>query len=1092
MGLVTMLPVGEDIGASHMKDLFVGLEERVDKLLDGKSLFLLGGGGGQHLNLLGNIYYFVNGEHPIAGPSAQNYDHTPFTEAFLSGVTEISRDEETGLMKVTAPPAEYVTAAGIYGQGSTFGELSLEAHRRENFWVWEAWQIQQVVHRIYQYGTAEFVYEGEGFEEVTIPAEWNKFNFIRIHNLNRYEMTVEFEVNGEVVFSVTVPAWGCQTLRRTGVGSGYELNGKYFWWHKRGDPRMYHMMEVGAGFGEQQPNGPERKTVWQGMSGNNVMNPSLVYSWIKQFDAGGVIEGVANAGVSWVRNRRAGYYDLAEDYSRETDGAHGVIALPAKVFGDAAVGTTLLGDLLHHAGEIRVLERDAGEANYRVRSVSFNGYGDFYNEMLDQDVEVETDISTGRWKVRVTGGTLENLMVGMGTNLLDRATVSSGSWYLLDSHGPAVTDVRWRAEGGVTTFSVVRTLGGTTEFIYKDIDGSDVTVSLPWSGVYFESMGSVYAAWNIWEETVDSVKSLNHFGFSDLAESNQDSELGTFENREVRLTIFGLKVFVDQVIPLTGTSYEGAGSRVTYDLTDAGGVNGAMGLDGGKVLGFTKLAGSLVGDGAISLERMISIGGYGWPAEGTTGPSFVGPKRDRAYSDMKFRRVADLFLAWGHPNFIDEVQGAHGSDFDLEVIGENYEELVGVKKLTEIRQTYPSWPYVVPVWDEPDGMYDFAHFNAVGGAGAPVKRNSLNKMPRIHLVREMYNDMACLVNSITGVIPLTYLHASFVLSDGSAARFSPNGSGMGTQELRPYEQYGLVTAGSDLEKLCEEFEIPILTEANFPASYAAYVAEAETKTKWIWNGISEAWESVVHDGPVLFPGAFFMSQAGMGFLEVWPLAAPYRWCKIADVQEAVEALGFIFLYREVSVPHTLRKEVVGSPVPVWNVPSYSPGTTIARDSWWLASGFGETPEWKMKVDYGNLVAYRPGDIFVFGNVGKWPASAELRADVLAFGLRAGSARNQRRLMYQHAGSSRLDWSESVAILNPVSWLGHPVENFAETSEEIGEARAAGGTGYIPLEVKTSSGGRSFYTLHGNGVTILEAVTGKAHEVVWYLGDWVAV
>ena len=71
---------------------------------------------------------------------------------------------------------------------------------------------------------------------LAFPADWNKYNFFKIHNFGRAAAVVTFDG----AFAVTVAAGASQCVRRTGPGGTYTLGGKYYQTMLPGDPRFYN------------------------------------------------------------------------------------------------------------------------------------------------------------------------------------------------------------------------------------------------------------------------------------------------------------------------------------------------------------------------------------------------------------------------------------------------------------------------------------------------------------------------------------------------------------------------------------------------------------------------------------------------------------------------------------------------------------------------------------------------------------------------------------------------------------------------------------------------------------------------------------
>ena len=84
---------------------------------------------------------------------------------------------------------------------------------------------------------------------LTIPDDWNKYHFFKIHNFDRTPATVIFGSTHLVV----IPAGGSQCVRRTGPGGTYTDGGKYYQAMLPGDPRFYGFTGADDEFGGINP-----------------------------------------------------------------------------------------------------------------------------------------------------------------------------------------------------------------------------------------------------------------------------------------------------------------------------------------------------------------------------------------------------------------------------------------------------------------------------------------------------------------------------------------------------------------------------------------------------------------------------------------------------------------------------------------------------------------------------------------------------------------------------------------------------------------------------------------------------------------------
>jgi hypothetical protein len=87
---------------------------------------------------------------------------------------------------------------------------------------------------------------------------------LKIHNLTQNQITVRFGTH----YTVVIPAWSQQCVRRDNVSSGYDSSHKYFFKTRSGDPRYLHF-DYQAGY------------IAASMRANNITNASFLYNIIE-------------------------------------------------------------------------------------------------------------------------------------------------------------------------------------------------------------------------------------------------------------------------------------------------------------------------------------------------------------------------------------------------------------------------------------------------------------------------------------------------------------------------------------------------------------------------------------------------------------------------------------------------------------------------------------------------------------------------------------------------------------------------------------------------------------------------------------------
>ncbi|MDE2102942.1 MAG: hypothetical protein KGL39_37205 [Patescibacteria group bacterium] len=236
-----------------------------------------------------------------------------------------------------------VVKTGISGASDVgFWEWSLAAHS-----VWYQGRGDKKPVRYYlqdgdtmpekhfKFALAEIIIEG--VPGVTIEKAWDKYSCFRIHNLNATPATVVF-ADGN--FTVRLTPFQCMTVRRdwtADAGGGhyenYRSGGNYFFKFEGGDPRFYWFFPTsnGAiGYGGKAANS---------MQANNLVNPALLYDWILFFQ------------------RTADGSSTFAGWNEDAGVQCNLYPLLKKYFGDPSDPKTIVGDLIHHKGDLIILRR---------------------------------------------------------------------------------------------------------------------------------------------------------------------------------------------------------------------------------------------------------------------------------------------------------------------------------------------------------------------------------------------------------------------------------------------------------------------------------------------------------------------------------------------------------------------------------------------------------------------------------------------------------------------------------------------------------------------------------------------------------------
>ena len=246
------------------------------------------------------------------------------------------------------------------------------------------------VERHSAWGVAEIIIEGP--TSITLPDTWDKYNFFRVHNLNSVACTVSFGGH----FTLRLLPFACGTVRRTAPAGTYAANGNYFFYAQGEDPRFYWFIQTGMG----NTNGVANTSWgWDGrvtdtMAANNLTNPAGLLDWVAFFTRD-VDDYPSYGAPNPAATIHAGF--ITDPTIQSNEHAH-----YTTLFGDPSVGTTLLGDLLHHKGTVYAVQVSktkidavSGKGYAQVIKGSFNGYATFQADMAALGVSVTAKTAAG-------------------------------------------------------------------------------------------------------------------------------------------------------------------------------------------------------------------------------------------------------------------------------------------------------------------------------------------------------------------------------------------------------------------------------------------------------------------------------------------------------------------------------------------------------------------------------------------------------------------------------------------------------------------------------------------------------------------------
>lgn len=926
MPAIPYLSGGEAANASRMNVIFSELERKLDALLHGRS-FLLAFPDGCPSNLLGKSFAFVgtdkpqhytwralanvggaytgggaNGDNPfISNPAVV----VPHVEAGFTAVTPVIEavDEVNHIMQI-APIAAGAYAATGHAQvsGVGFFENSLTVHKKLGTGLGGVTGQAGVTYyyrerqgtglrapeRFCDWAVAEVLLEG--VTSVTLPGD--KYQFFRVHNLNLTSATVSFSAPGQA-YSFTLAPFECRTVRRTrtvtnGVASfsNYRSGGRYLWKYEGGDPRFFWS------FGNSSKAG-----LRSAMTGNNVVNPAIAWDWLSALDN-------TSLNAWWRRDKHT-----HADASRMVDGQ--------PVWGDPSDPSTLVGDLIHHRGKIRIAKihktqkQPAPNQTLPILEwdeVNFNGYSTIVADFAAKGLVVR-ERSDGNLEITSTDANWEIDLVPVGTNLLkpwvpgdnssatgtgvdtiptvrlgiggsgvhpieaaifDSQTIPLGNF---SSTAPELVNKR-----SVSTTPNIRTytrrLGAA-----PDSGGYPATESVIVTGAPLETMtylanrslsnpGRVMAG--IHRFTVADLLKLDFWGDKSLA--SQDNAYTTHTDKTLRLTPEGLVLtYTEQVkaLPLpvltTGSVYSGP-DGVTMDLT------------GDPATGF------------FSVKRVIRFRGHGW-GYGSTGQD----SQATAFQLSTGGSSRSGFWPAGHSRFqVRAVVGAmvntDGKDFELQNLNPVANEVKAMSRIrtTALKDDGQFWTVdgrTAGFGGNPDGLIRVElNRTSEGGNWYLTRRNTLNSSPSfasgtgaiiaMALHSDHFNAIAAAVNAIQQGSPLTYrCLAWWVPSRSTYVGFVPGSwTFQNTQLPAPINGFAKLAAGSDQEALCQLLGVPMLGEDDLPDNFASVKSQTNTRQEIIAKCVvTGSFQSGITVDISFEVGATLEEAAGYVYM---PLASP--------------------------------------------------------------------------------------------------------------------------------------------------------------------------------------------------------------------------
>jgi hypothetical protein len=389
---LTYLNGNESPTAAKMNELWAEADTVIDKALDGKSTYVmplivyddpeieLHVGKEFFFYTSGNhddddfsvLYSVLNRDRPLEPDIPANYNQATFDTA-ASGAVVTYVDATRG----------YALTSNVMGLDG-----SLKAHTTtidgDVLYFWEPGQPAPEKH--WKLAVAEIIIGDTVGGSFDFLDEWSKYNAFKIHNLTQNQITVRFGTH----YTIVIPAWSQQCVRRDTVSSGYDSTYKYFFKTQSGDPRYLHF-KYQTGF------------IAASMRANNITNASYLYS---------ILEIVGQRDES----TRYGY----KSNNRITFDAHTY----TDVGGEYATGgyvptisdSTLVGDLIFHRGDLSYFRAVTTGSTPEFGSVTFNGFGGLTGALSDAGLSGSDAVDN--YSISLAGGYEVFYLWQRSTNLL--------------------------------------------------------------------------------------------------------------------------------------------------------------------------------------------------------------------------------------------------------------------------------------------------------------------------------------------------------------------------------------------------------------------------------------------------------------------------------------------------------------------------------------------------------------------------------------------------------------------------------------------------------------------------------------------------
>jgi hypothetical protein len=902
---VEYLKGGEAPTAARMTALFQELDRKIGIATGKRSLLMLRQPGvtaadQPYRSFLGDTFIFSN--RPAAelswAPPGRIYNHADYTDA--AAAVEANTDDPDHIdntnhtLGVKLVDQVYYDRIGQARDGMFFNG-SIGTHWRmmaDLAGVQRRYYLRERVPfyaRVYnepqrhrRYSVADLVFEDTG-DAFDIPAEWDKYCFFRLHNLNPFPLQVNF-----LGWGVKVVPWGSVCVRRHPYPTpgGYETCGNYFFWFRAGDPRMYDTGNCRL----------------VGMRANNVVNPRLMFSLIAS--VGSVL-------------------DLRVDPHEQQDET----AYLGPVYGlaEGIKDDTIIGDLLVHPGKLYLFVSTAGVVAHQLELDRFSSAP----ANLSQQGLICSENAAGDLQVQYVGAGTGDLWA-MSSNLFTGVTSPWGEENEnLDLSAPRpLRNVNQAVVFGLPEyFRYFYTHG--PGFVAAPFDppvGATVSLEGRWQ---LEWVGTKNTAWlKLHMATVGQFRRLQVNGAKEYGDAPTD--FSQYKAQEMRFTPFGLALTWEKHFswaPAFENAAVAPGIMPTWGVPVDDHMRWAASWD--------------IVDGQLVQRHLVRFAYWGYSSP-VNGRMTCTPAHPYVYGWARLMGSSGHTHEYQHSDFTQDLGvGAYsGGPKDAMVSkdgGDILQHGITGTELTEIRGAMTLSPPVAPglLWDGTGRQV----FEDPGMAIIPIHRNpdasfqiwrsldnpswySANRgkllggafygegdaylpflRPRTdHL---QYNMMAQRVNSLKKAKGCVFGTIPFRLADGRWFYPAPNAVGI-AGSVRPAGQYASFGRDSDMYRFCQSHGIRIRGEADFPGSWQT-CKTAPVKQMEITFLKDGGYKKEIRVVGQVFPT--YLSSAFSAFTGSGPAVfnlGDYFWCAAADMQAFAESQGQVFVHQVCVVPLVLK------------------------------------------------------------------------------------------------------------------------------------------------------------------------------------------